>query len=64
MFHSTHPAFQICRYVQDIDPYTHEPVSEVEVIKQLPHPVSDQLLAEVRAQYGTNVWVQPTTVWS
>ena len=65
MFHANpHPAFQICRHVQDIDPYTHEPVVEVEVLQQLPYPVPDQLLAEVRAKYGQSVWVQSTTMWS
>lgn len=64
MHFKPHPAFQICRYVQDIDPYTNEPVAELEVIEQTLQPVTDQVLAEFRAQYGASVWVQPTTIWS
>ncbi|QQO90349.1 hypothetical protein pEaSNUABM5_00207 [Erwinia phage pEa_SNUABM_5] len=64
MHFKPHPAFQICRYVQDIDPYTNEPVSELEVIKETFAPVTEQTLQEYQARYGANVWVQPTTIWS
>jgi len=59
-----HSAFAICRHVPDIDPYTNEPIVEVEVLEQTFCPVSEQTLDQFRAQYGADVWVQPTSVWS
>ncbi|AQT28675.1 hypothetical protein YOLOSWAG_196 [Erwinia phage vB_EamM_Yoloswag] len=60
----THPAFQICRHVVDIDPYTNQPVTELEIIKEVPYNPPAQELNAIKAQYrGSDIFVQPTCSW-
>lgn len=60
----TRTAFQACRYVADIDPYTSQPTIEVEILQQTPVPFTQDQLVALQAKYKDRVWVQETQVWS
>lgn len=57
------PCFHICRHALDINPYTHEPEHEKEIVSQVFANPEMELEKLAKDYPNDNLWYEPAHVW-